>query len=141
LRVTVLSCFDLWCIGEVAVAIVEQCWVNANGFRQRSQSNLKMVRVDFQAQTRSEVLLMKRLISLSLTVFSCLCLLLATERRAMAYVDPGSGLLAIQSIGSLLAAAGFFLRRRIMGLFNKKKPLASVASPVAVRKEDSRNTA
>jgi hypothetical protein len=100
-----------------------------------------MVRVDFSTQTRSEVLLVKRLIPLSLTVFSCLCLLLATERRAMAYVDPGSGLLAIQSIGSLLAAAGFFLRRRIMGLFNKKKPLASAAPPVAVRKEDSRNTA
>jgi hypothetical protein len=103
--------------------------------------NFKMVRVDFSARARSDVPLMKRLISLSLSAFCCLCLLLATERRAMAYVDPGSGLLAIQSIGSLLAAAGFFLRRRIMGLFNKKKPLASAASPVAVRKEDSRNTA
>jgi hypothetical protein len=85
--------------------------------------------------------LMKRLISVSLTVFSCLCLLLATERRAMAYVDPGSGLLALQSVGSLLAAAGFFLRRRIMGVFGKKKPMTSVISPVTVRKEDSRNTA
>ena len=47
--------------------------------------------------------------------------MLATERRAMAYVDPGSGLLALQSIGSMLAAAGFFMRRRIMGLFNIRK--------------------
>ena len=52
--------------------------------------------------------------------------MLATERRAMAYVDPGSGLLALQSIGSMLAAAAFFMRRRIMGLFNKKKPLTGV---------------
>jgi hypothetical protein len=86
-------------------------------------------------------LLMKRLISVSLTVFFCFCLMLATERRAMAYVDPGSGLLALQSIGSMLAAAAFFLRRRIMGLFNKKKPLASAAARVTVRKEDSRNAA
>jgi hypothetical protein len=84
---------------------------------------------------------MKRLISLSLTVFTCICLLLATERRAMAYVDPGSGLLAIQSIASAMAAAGFFLRRRIMGLFSRKKPLASATSPVMARKEDSRKAA
>jgi hypothetical protein len=84
---------------------------------------------------------MKRLISVSLMVFFCFCLMLATERRAMAYVDPGSGLLALQSIGSMLAAAAFFLRRRIMGLFNKKKPLASAESRVTVRKEDSRNAA
>ncbi len=84
---------------------------------------------------------MKRLISVCLTIFCCFCLMLGTERRAMAYVDPGSGLLALQSIGSLLAAAGFFLRRRIMGLFNKKKPQPSAGSPVTVRKEDSRNAA
>jgi hypothetical protein len=89
---------------------------------------------------------MKRLMSVSLTIFCCACLMLATERRAMAYVDPGSGLLALQSLGSLLAAAGFFMRRRIMGLFNKKKPLASaeprlVGSRLAGRKEDSRNAA
>jgi hypothetical protein len=89
---------------------------------------------------------MKRLISVSLTIFCCACLMLATERRAMAYVDPGSGLLALQSIGSMLAAAGFFMRRRIMGLFNKKKPLASAEprlteSRLTGRKEDSRNVA
>lgn len=84
---------------------------------------------------------MKRLISSSLAVFVCVCLLIATERRAMAYVDPGSGLLAIQSIASVFAAVGFFLRRRIMGLFGRKKPASDVAVPVATRKEDSRNAA
>jgi hypothetical protein len=89
---------------------------------------------------------MKRLTSVCLTIFCCICLMVATERRAMAYVDPGSGLLALQSIGSMLAAAGFFMRRRIMGLFNKKKPLESadprlVDSRLAGRKEDSRNAA
>jgi hypothetical protein len=84
---------------------------------------------------------MKRLISSFLAVFTCACLLLATERRAMAYVDPGSGLLALQSIASMMAAAAFFLRRRIMGLFTRKKPLASEPSPVTLRKEDSRKAA
>lgn len=91
-------------------------------------------------------LLMKRLVSVCLTLFCCACLMLATERRAMAYVDPGSGLLALQSIASMLAAAGFFMRRRIMGLFNKKKPAANAdarlaTSAMAGRKEDSRNAA
>ena len=84
---------------------------------------------------------MKRLISFSLTMFTFLCVLLATEHRAMAYVDPGSGLLALQSLASVAAAAGFFLRKRIMGLFTRKKPLTTIASPVTVRKEDSRNAA
>jgi hypothetical protein len=94
---------------------------------------------------------MKRLISLYLTLFCCFCLMLATERRAMAYVDPGSGLLAVQSIGSILAAAGFFMRRRIMGLLNKKKSHTGAESRLAAtrlvdtritgRKEDSRNAA
>ncbi len=91
-------------------------------------------------QTESTVE-MKRLVYLSVTAFSLLGLLLATERRAMAYVDPGSGLLAVQSIGSMMAAAGFFLRRRIMRVFTKKKPLTRAALPVTVRKEDSRNAA
>jgi hypothetical protein len=91
-------------------------------------------------QTESTVE-MKRLMYVSMTVVSVFGLMLATERRAMAYVDPGSGLLAIQSIGSMLAAAGFFLRRHIMGIFTKKKPLTRAALPVTVRKEDSRNAA
>ncbi len=81
--------------------------------------------------------LMKRLISVALTLFCCLCLMLATERRAMAYVDPGSGLLALQSIGSMLAAVGFFLRRRILRLFRKEKLLSDSDLRKATQKEDS----
>ena len=84
---------------------------------------------------------MKRLVSFSLTVFTCVCLLLATERRALAYVDPGSGLLALQSLASIVAAAGYFLRRRIVGLFTIKKPPTGVVLTVTVRKDDSRNAA
>jgi hypothetical protein len=78
---------------------------------------------------------MKRLVSATLTLFTCLCLLLATERHARAYVDPGTGLLALQSAASAMAAAAFFLRKRIIGLFTKKKPSTGVVLPVAVRKD------
>jgi hypothetical protein len=84
---------------------------------------------------------MKRLFSSLSAVFVCICLLLATERRALAYVDPGSGLIALQSLASVMAAAAYFLRRRILGLFTKKKPATGAVLPVAVRKDDSRNAA
>jgi len=84
---------------------------------------------------------MKRLISFSLAVFCCVCLLMATERRALAYVDPGSGLLAIQSFASIMAAAGYFMRRRIMALFGKKQPVAAPAPMPVVVKGDSRKAA
>ncbi len=84
---------------------------------------------------------MKRLISFSLAVFTCLCLLVATERQALAYVDPGSGLLALQSLASILAAAGYFMRKRILALFGRKKREQTAAAPVPVPKESSHNTA
>jgi len=89
---------------------------------------------------------MKRLVSFSLTVFTCVCLLLATERRAMAYIDPGQGLIAVQAIGAFLAAAAFTVRRRILALFGKGKPAAkqadnSVPMPVSVQKGNTRNAA
>ncbi|HEY0308507.1 MAG TPA: hypothetical protein VGB94_10130 [Acidobacteriaceae bacterium] len=60
---------------------------------------------------------MKRLVLFSLSIFIGVCLIVASERRAWGYVDPGSGLLALQTIGSLLAGFGYFLRRRIRRLF------------------------
>jgi len=82
---------------------------------------------------------MKRRISVSLALVICLCLLVGTERQAMAYVDPGTGLLALQSVGSAAAATAFFLRRRIMALFSKKEA-AATPLPVVV-KSDSRKAA
>jgi hypothetical protein len=94
---------------------------------------------------------MKRFLPFLLSVVTCICLLAATERRALAYVDPGSGLLALQSLGSIAAAAAYFMRRRILALFGKGPQPASktqapqkstsVNMPVALRKEDSRNAA
>jgi hypothetical protein len=84
---------------------------------------------------------MKRLLSFALGCLVCVCVLVATEQRAMAmYVDPGSGLLALQSAASLLAAAAFFLRRKIRALFGRRpKPQAYV--PLDEQKGETRKAA
>jgi O-antigen/teichoic acid export membrane protein len=41
------------------------------------------------------------------------------ERPAYAYADPGTGLLAIQAVGSALVAGGWYLRRKIYLLFHR----------------------
>jgi hypothetical protein len=55
---------------------------------------------------------------------------MASERSAYAYVDPGTGLLALQAIGASLAAIGFAIRRKIYALFRSKKdePQADLAA-------------
>ena len=67
--------------------------------------------------------------------------LLAFERPAYAYADPGTGLLAVQAAGSALVATGWYLRRKIYSLFRsgdapKSKP---VEQSIAVDGEDSPN--
>ncbi len=42
------------------------------------------------------------------------------ERPAYAYADPGTGLLAIQAVGSALVAAGWYLRRKIYSIFHRE---------------------
>jgi len=75
-----------------------------------------------------------------LAIFTCLCLMVATEHRAYAYVDPGSGFMALQAIASVMAAAGYFLRTRIKALFTRSKPAKpTLVLPVALGKNDSRS--
>lgn len=64
---------------------------------------------------------MKRSFSLGLAVFVFFCTLVATDRHAWAYVDPGSGLLALQGLASALATCGYFFRRRIKTLFSRSE--------------------
>jgi hypothetical protein len=42
------------------------------------------------------------------------------ERPAYAYADPGTGLLAIQAVGSVLVAAGWYLRRKLSSLLHPR---------------------
>lgn len=48
--------------------------------------------------------------------------ILLCERPAYGYTDPGTGLLAIQAVGSAMVAAGWYLRRKISSLFHREAP-------------------
>jgi hypothetical protein len=56
-----------------------------------------------------------------LTIAMLFCLSISLERRAYAYVDPGSGLLILQGIGTVVTGILFTLRRRIKMLFTRSK--------------------
>ena len=83
---------------------------------------------------------MKRLISVSLAVLITLCMIVASERRAWGYVDPGSGLIALQTIASVAAAYAYYVRRRIRAFFTRKKESSSVL-PVTTKTGESREVA
>ena len=84
---------------------------------------------------------MKRLLSFVLACVVCVCVLVATERRAMAmYVDPGSGLLVLQSAASVMAAAAFFLRRKIRSMFGWRRK-DEAFTPISEEKGETRKAA
>lgn len=60
----------------------------------------------------------------ALTLFCFGCVLLAFQGTAHAYADPGSGLLALQIIGSTLAGVGFYFRQKIGKLFIRRRVAA-----------------
>jgi hypothetical protein len=47
-------------------------------------------------------------------------LLVSMERHAYAYIDPGVGLAALQTVSATIFGALYFLRRRIKKLFGPK---------------------
>lgn len=62
---------------------------------------------------------------------------LALERRAYAYVDPGSGLLMLQAAGTILTGVLFTLRRRIKSLFTRNKSAETAAIEAASPKSEA----
>ena len=64
---------------------------------------------------------------------------LLVERPAYAYADPGTGLLAIQALGSALVAAGWYLRRKIYAIFHRGQAPKQEAQEVSVT-EDSKGS-
>jgi hypothetical protein len=71
-----------------------------------------------------------------LTVFCLASLLLAFQGTAQAYADPGSGLLALQIIGSTLAGIGFYFRQKIGKLFIHFRHTAE-AAPIEAGNPDN----
>jgi hypothetical protein len=69
---------------------------------------------------------------LSLTALQIAALLVAFERPARAYVDPGSGFVFLQVAGSMCAGAIFYLRHRVKRLFySLRRSPASAQTEVA----------
>ena len=68
---------------------------------------------------------MKRFSSFLLGCTMLVCFLIASERNAFGYIDPGSGLLALQGFASILGTAAFYFRKRIRALFGRKAPKQS----------------
>jgi hypothetical protein len=59
------------------------------------------------------------------------------ERRAYAYADPGTGLLAIQAFGSALIATGWYLRRKIYALLHRPGTAKPVPESPAIGQDGS----
>ena len=74
-------------------------------------------------------------------IMAALCLLVGSEKLAWGYVDPGSGLIALQGIASVAAAYVYMIRRRILAFFSRKKENAPVILPVANKTGESREIA
>lgn len=69
---------------------------------------------------------------LLLTALQIAALMVAFERPAQAYVDPGSGFVFLQVAGSMCAGAIFYLRHRVKRLFySLRRSQAPVQTEVA----------
>jgi hypothetical protein len=86
-----------------------------------------------------ERLSMKRFFSVSLAVVIAVCMIVGSERRAWGYVDPGSGLIALQGVASVVAAYAYMVRKRIRAFFVRKS--GGPALPAAVKPGDTREIA
>jgi hypothetical protein len=71
------------------------------------------------------------------TVAMLLCLSISLERRAYAYIDPGSGLLMLQAAGTVLTGVLFTLRKRIKSMFTRSKPAEANGVEAIVSKTEA----
>lgn len=76
----------------------------------------------------------RRFLFAAFAAIELLVLLVALAKPAYGYVDPGSGLLAVQVGGSMLAGALFVLRSKIRKLFR-------IAPPGSETQSDEKNEA
>jgi hypothetical protein len=84
---------------------------------------------------------MTRFIFFPLSTIMFLCLLVGTERRAWGYVDPGSGLIALQTFASVAAAYIYLIRNRIRAFFSRRKQARAGVLPVSAKNAGSSEAA
>jgi hypothetical protein len=66
-------------------------------------------------------------------------LLVAFERPAQAYVDPGSGFVFLQVAGSMFAGAVYYTRHRLKRIFNAMRGSSEISSPAGNGTEVAEN--
>jgi hypothetical protein len=66
-------------------------------------------------------------------------MLVAFERPALAYVDPGSGFVFLQVAGSMCAGAIYYLRHRLRRMLYSSRPSSTIASPASPQTEVAEN--
>jgi hypothetical protein len=79
---------------------------------------------------QAPVKIVKRILIALAVVLQVIVFSAAAVKPAHAYVDPGSGLLAFQIGGSMLAGALFFVRAKIRKLFRRDKPKPESAESI-----------
>jgi len=70
-----------------------------------------------------------------LSAMQIAALLVAFERPAQAYVDPGSGFVFLQVAGSMFAGTIYYLRHRLKRIFHKMRKSPQIPTPAAPQSE------
>jgi len=79
---------------------------------------------------------MKKLLEIASVALMVLGAAMLFERPAYAYADPGTGLLAIQAVGSALVASGWYLRKKIYSLLHRDGGTGRQVDELSATKED-----
>ena len=79
---------------------------------------------------------MKKLLEIASVGLMVVGAALLFERQAYAYADPGTGLLAIQAVGSALVASGWYLRKKIYSLLHRGAATGRQGDELSGTKED-----
>jgi hypothetical protein len=66
-------------------------------------------------------------------------LLVAFERPARAYVDPGSGFVFLQVAGSMFAGAAYYMRHRLKRILKAMRGSTEISSPPGTQTEVAEN--
>jgi hypothetical protein len=80
----------------------------------------------------TEELTLRKLAYVLLTCGMVWCVLIACERPAHAYIDPGSGLFLLQGIGTAFFGLLFVIKRKLKRLTGSKEPIGADAGDAKV---------
>jgi hypothetical protein len=80
-----------------------------------------------------------RFLFCSLGALQIAVLLVAFERPARAYVDPGSGFVFLQVVGSMFAGAVYYMRHRLKRIFHTMRGSTEISSTPGTQTEVAEN--